>query len=213
MEEKIKDGITVVQQEVQPSHEQKEAEEKKNEKKPSKKLYNPIPESELHSENPIVKAAKKWDKIVQIINKASPHLAVALSNRSITIDADGIIMLFDKNKEAVSKTVADMHKAAIESGFVKASGLKCRVKTAFLQDVEDVLVDYWSLKSPDGAETNEDMGVKEGGDPLDALIERVPELIELADDTAFLGYDSNEDNFSQSSLDDKDVKEEFLDDK
>ena len=209
VEEKIKDGITVVTQNVKDEPQVKEP-EKKTEKQHSKKLYNPIPESELHSENPIVKAAKKWDKIVQIINKTYPHLAVALSNRNITIDADGIIMLFDKTKEAMSKNVADMHKGTIESGFIKASGLNCRVKSAYLQDLEDVLVDYWSLKSPDGADVN-NISVEEGGDPLDALIASVPEIIELEDDTAFVGYDTKNEEFSQSSLDEDNEKEEFLD--
>ena len=160
--------------------------EVKEEKKHSKKLYNPIPESELHSENPLVKAAKKWDKIVQTIAGKTGHLISVLGNRQITIDRDGIIMLFDKNTEAASKAIADTHKNVIEEGFIKASGVNCRVKTAFLEDIEDVLVDYWSLKPPGGQEEDIKESVSyENKDPLESLMERVPEIIESADDTAF----------------------------
>lgn len=213
VEEKIKEGISVVS--AAPAVQvEKEEEEPKKKQIVSKKLYNPIPESELHSENVIVKAAKKWDKIAQIITKNMPHLMAALANRQITVDADGIILLFDKNTEELSKTIADANKSVIEQIFIKASGISCRVKTAFMQDVEDVLVDYWNLKTPKGTETdNENNSVEIGEDPLDSLMARMPEIIESADDTAFLDYNSKEDSFEQSSLEENEKGEEFLDEK
>ncbi len=211
VEDKIKDGITVVTQQMQPEPEEKKT-EKITDKKTSKKLYNPIPPSELHSENPIVKAAKKWDKIVQIITKTFEPLFAALMNRQITVDADGIIILFDKETEVMSKNIVDAHKDVIEKGFIKASGVDCRVKTAFIQDIEDMMVDYWSLKAPDGSNAQEeDIAFEYNKDPLDNLMARVPEIIESADDTAFLDYSSEADSFSQSSLEDDDTDEEFLD--
>lgn len=212
VEEKIKEGISVVQT-VQVVQEEKKKEPVKD-KKVSKKLYNPIPESELHSENPIVKAAKKWDKIAQIITKNMPYLMTAIANRQITVDADGIILLFDKNTEELSKNIADSNKSLIESNFIKASGTDCRVKTAYMQDLEDVLVDYWNLRTPEGAKTDDNINsVQTGDDPLDSLMARMPEIIESADDTAFLEYDSNDDSFTQSSLEENEKSEEFLDEK
>ncbi len=210
VEEKIKDGITVVTETVNPI--QEKPKEAKQEKKHSKKLYNPIVPSELHSENPIVKAAKKWERIVQTIAGRNGHLISVLANRQITIDADGVIMLFNKNTEAVSKAIADMHKNIIEEGFIKASGVDCRVKTAFFEDIEDVLIDYWSLKAPNAEKMAEAIEVHENKDPLDSLMERVPEIIESADDTAFLEYKSEDESFSQSSLENDDT-EEFLEEK
>lgn len=40
---------------------------------------------------------------------------------------------------------------------------------------------------------------------------RVPEIIESADDTAFLEYDAKSEDFSQSSLEENEENEEFLD--
>lgn len=212
VEEKIKEGITVIKESTPEI--QDKPQEIKEEKKYSKKLYNPIPSSELNSENPLVKAAKKWDKIVQTIAGKTGHLISVLGNRQITIDADGIIMLFDKNTESASKAIADAHKNVIEEGFIKASGVKCRVKTAFLEDIEDVLVDYWNLPAPKGQEESiNDTAFYGNKDPLESLMERVPEIIESADDRAFLEYKSEDESFSQSSLDDSNSNEEFLDEK
>lgn len=211
VEEKIKDGISVVQTEVQPAEE-----EKKNEKikeNVSKKLYNPIPQSELNSENPIVKAAKRWDKTVQNIKDKVPHLMSVLSNRQITVDADGIILMFDKDNEEATKKIADMNKSVIQGFFVKAVGVNCAIKTAYVQDIEDVAVDYWSLKAPEGENTEDKHEEDNRGDPLDSLMARMPEIIESADDTAFLDYNSGDDSFMQSSLEENEKNEEFLDEK
>ncbi len=212
VEDKVKNGITVTVAEEKPQVTEKKT-EKTVDQKVSKKLYNPIPQSMLHSENPLVIAAKKWDKIAQSISKASPFLLTTLSNRQITIDADGVILLFDKEKEQASKEIADNYKSDIQLGFIKASGCKCVVKTAYLQDIEDVLVDYWSLPAPPNNKDMSDISDINTGsnnDPLDALVSRIPEIIELDDDTAFLEYNSDADKFSQSSLNDKEEREEFL---
>lgn len=199
VEEKVRDGITVVSAPIEEEKKEEKPGEEKTEKKPSKKLYNPIPASQLHSENPIAKLAKKWEKISQSILKTAGFLTIALANRQITIDADGLILLYDKNTETLSKSIADNHKAVIESGVLKSSGVSCSVKTAFLQDMEDFIIDYWALPSPAG---NTPEKVPENGsrDPLDSLFERVPEIIASSDDTAFLDYKSEEDDFEQSEL-------------
>ena len=47
-------------------------------------------------------------------------------------------------------------------------------------------------------------------DPLDRLVQNFSEIIEDADESEFVDYDSAEDSFSQSSFEDEDEQEEFL---
>lgn len=199
VEEKVRDGITVTVTEAEKKKEDKQ-EKKEPAQKVSKKLFNPIPASMLHSENPIVKLAKKWEKISQSILKSAGFLTIAIANRQITIDADGLILLYDKNSETLSKSIADNHKSVIESGLSKSSGMSCAIKTAFIQDMEDYIIDYWALPSPRGEAKEAELKENKSTDPLDSLFERVPEIVSSSDDTAFLEYKEEEESFEQSEL-------------
>lgn len=208
VEEKIKNGIEI-RTAAQPAEEKKEP--PKKEKTVSARLFNPIPQDKLNSENPIVIAAKKWDRIAASITKANPHLLVALTERPITIDNDGIIMIFDRKTEGMSKNIAERFSGTVESGFRKASGLDCRIKTAFRDEIEDFIIDFWALKAPEGAEQPKPEA-SGNADPLERVSEEFAELINFTDDSEFLDYKEEENNFSQSDFDDEDDdREEFLD--
>ena len=47
-------------------------------------------------------------------------------------------------------------------------------------------------------------------DPLENLIENFSEIIEDADESEFIEYDSSKDAFSQSSFDEDEDREEFF---
>lgn len=211
MEEKIKNGIAV-KAEAAPAEAPKEKAPPKKEKKLSARLYHPFAPGDLHSENPIVLAAKKWDRIVQMICKSKPYLIAALNNHPITIDAEGIIILYQQT-EKTSKSIAQTYIRSIEEGFEKASGTNCRIKTAFSDELEDYMVDFWNLPSPEGTPSADTTSTSPpasspGKDPLDDLTENFPELVELTDDSEFVGYDTSEEDFSQSSFDEEDEREE-----
>lgn len=216
MEEKIKNGITIKTESSQEPPPEKKAVVKK-EKKPSARLYHPFPPGTLHSENPIVIAAKKWDRIVQMICKSKPYLIAPLNNHPITIDAEGIIILYQQT-EKTSKSIAQTYIHSIEEGFEKASGTNCRIKTAFADELEDYMVDFWNLPSPEGTPASEEnteaplplTQTSAGKDPLDDLTENFPEIVELTDDSEFVGYNTLEEDFSQSSFDEEEREEEFL---
>ncbi|MGN0149698.1 MAG: DNA polymerase III subunit gamma/tau [Clostridia bacterium] len=211
IEEKLKNGVTL-QPEPTP--------EKKNEvKKPvSIKLYNPIPENELTADNPIVQTAKNWTNISRAMGNSAGYLKAALLNRQITIDADGIIMLFNRDEKG-SKDIAKVYLTKLQQCFKKASGTDYRIKLAYRDELDDDLIDFWSLKS---ADTNESKKQENAGDdvsvspkhqeedPLDTLMLNFPEIVEDSDESEFVGYNSLDDNFEQSSLVDDD-HEEFLD--
>ncbi len=203
LEEKIKNGVTV-----------QSAEEKKPEKKPEEKkktpvrLYRPIPEYELTSDNPIVKAAKNWDNISRTMSNSAGHLKPCLMNRPVTIDADGLILLF-KREEKGAHDIAVMFKDKLVQTFRRASGTEYVIKLAYEDEIQDELVDFWSLPQGDGNTASED--TEQSADPLDTLVKNFGEIIEDADESEFVEYDSSQDTFSQSSFDDESDREEFLD--
>lgn len=203
LEEKIKNGVTVSKE---PVAEKKKPEEKK---KTPTRLYRPIPGYELTSDNPIVKAAKNWDNISRTMSNSAGHLKPCLMNRPITIDADGIIMLF-KREEKGTHDIAVMFKDKLQQTFKRASGTEYAVKLAYEDEIQEELVDFWNLPSS-GNDTSENSNTEVSGDPLDNLVKNFGEIIEDADESEFIKYDSAEDSFSQSSFDEDDDREEFLD--
>ena len=209
IEEKLKNGSTV-------KTEKKEDAPPPKKKEVSKRLYNPIPADKLNSEFPMVKIAKNWSNTVRAILSGAPHLTAPLINRDITIDADGIILLY-KKEENLSKNLAARYMADIKKGFYKATGSDCQIKVALYDDLnsEDI-IDFWDLKPPappvtDNAAADNSLNNNENQDPLDSVLQNFPEIIDTTDEREFLNYGKIEENFSQSSFDDD--KEEFLESK
>lgn len=203
LEEKINNGIAPA-----PMAEIKE-EEKKPEKKVSARLYNPIPEYELTAEHPLVKSARNWDNISRIMIRAAGYLTAVLMNRNITIDADGIILIF-KRSETGTYNIAASYKDKLTQAFKRASGTDYAVKVAYENELPDELPDVWSLKSAENTEQKEEAN-RGAVDPLDSLVQDFGEIIEDADESEFVDYSAADDNFSQSSFDDDDdEREEFL---
>ncbi|MCI9084843.1 MAG: DNA polymerase III subunit gamma/tau [Clostridia bacterium] len=201
LEEKVKNGVTVVSDTKEMPQEQKEPQ-----KKTPARLYSPIPQSELTADNPIVKTAKNWDNISRTMSNSAGYLRPCLLNRQITIDADGIIMLF-KDAEKGAHDIAVMYKDKLNQVFKRSSGTDLIIKLAYENEIQEEPVDFWNL--PQGnADEAETPAVSE--DPLDRLVQNFSEIIEDADESEFVDYDSAEDSFSQSSFEDEDEQEEFL---
>ncbi|NDO18930.1 DNA polymerase III subunit gamma/tau [Lachnospiraceae bacterium MD329] len=201
LEEKVKNGVTVVSDTKEMPQEQKEPQ-----KKTPARLYSPIPLSELTADNPIVKTAKNWDNISRTMSNSAGYLRPCLLNRQITIDADGIIMLF-KDAEKGAHDIAVMYKDKLNQVFKRSSGTDLIIKLAYENEIQEEPVDFWNL--PQGnADEAETPSVSE--DPLDKLVQNFSEIIEDADESEFVDYDSAEDSFSQSSFEDEDEQEEFL---
>ncbi len=201
LEETVKNGVAVVSdiKETPKEHEEPQ-------KKTPARLYSPIPLSELTADNPIVKTAKNWDNISRTMSNSAGYLRPCLLNRQITIDADGIIMLF-KDAEKGAHDIAVMYKDKLNQVFKRSSGTDLIIKLAYENEIQEEPVDFWNL--PQGnADEAETPSVSE--DPLDRLVQNFSEIIEDADESEFVDYDSAEDSFSQSSFEDEDEQEEFL---
>lgn len=209
LENKVKNGVV-------PAVAEKKNETVSAPKKTPVRLYNPIPESELDADNPIVKAAKNWSNLSRTMCNYAPYLTASLKNRPITIDADGIILLF-KPEEIGSYSLASQYKDKLQTIFKRASGIDFAVKLAYENDIQDELVDFWNLPS---GNTPSDTPKTASSDPLDKLVADFGEIVENVDESEFITYNSNEDNFSQSSIGDnadnntdeeaEEASEEFL---
>lgn len=207
LEEKIRDGIEIKQV---PSDTPKEnQEEKPKEKKEvSARLYVPLNVNTLSQSSPIVTAARKWDKTAQAIAKKSPFVAGAVVNRKITIDGEGIILLFSR-QEVMLKKIAATYIKTIQTEFQKNTGTDFVFKTAFEDELEGHIIDYWQIGSSAKDESVTAEIRKE--DPLDKLAESFPEIIEMTDESDFKNY--TPEHFEQTELEDEsEDEEEFLTD-
>ncbi|MBQ3471730.1 MAG: DNA polymerase III subunit gamma/tau, partial [Clostridia bacterium] len=205
LEEKVKNGIKVTAGPAEVK------EEKPNEdKKVSARLYSPIPEYELTPDHPLVKAARNWDNISRTMIRAAGYLTGVLMNRNITIDKDGVILIF-KQGETGTYNIAASYKDKLTQTFRRASGTEYSVKVAYDKELPDDLPDVWSIQAAPESATDEQPENEPEGDPLDALARNFGEIVENADESEFVDYSAEDDNFEQSSFDDNDDdEEEFL---
>ena len=203
LEDKVKEGVTIKIEQSAPGDKPKTAEKKKI----PVRLYNPIPEYELTADHPLVKAARNWENISRIMMRSAGYLISALRNRNITIDADGIILIF-RNTEFGTYNIAANYKDKLTQLFKRASGTDYIVKIAYENELPDDLPDVWSLQPSEGG-ASEDKTVSK--DPIDNLVQNFGEIIEDADESEFVGYSAKDDDFSQSSFsEDENDREEFL---
>ena len=202
LEKKLKNGV------VPQSKAEGKKPEKKAEKTVSARLFVPIPQEELNGDNPIVALAKKWDKLSKTICAQAAHLKAFLLNRPIAIDATGFILLFKRDEE-FSKNLSLQYKNDLSRLFKKISGTDYQIKSAFEDELEGNIIDYWSLKPQSPQQTYE---TPESEDPLDAISNDFADIVELSDEKEFVNYNSEDDNFEQSEIDENSDsdEEEFL---
>lgn len=197
LEDKIEKGIKV----SVSSREQLPQKEEKEPKKLSAQLFVPVDVSSLTAETPCVAAARAWDKIARQISRRYPFIFNAVQGRRITIDGEGVILIFDR-EEIISKQLANSHRQEIEEVIEQVIGSAIVAKTAFFDDIEDNIIDFWKIGSDE----------KEKGVTLQNIDERFPEVVENIDNSEFINYTPEEDDFSQVEIDaeDSDDREEFL---
>ncbi len=193
-EEKLEKGIKVVQEEAPPKKEEKKAEPKKPPTSSGKIV--PVDVSTLTQQSPTVSAARKWDRIATAVSKQYPHLTMAVTGRKVTIDGEGLILIFDQN-EKMLKSIASTYLKQISEIMCRTTGAQLVLKTAFFEDIEDNIIDFWEIGP--GEEVAEDPQK----DPLDALTDNFPEIVELTDESEFLSYNADEENYAQAELDRK----------
>lgn len=205
LEEDIKNGIKVTA--VPAKKEETVVAPKK--KEPSARLYVPLDVNSLTTDTPIIIAARKWDSIAGKIARKSPYVAGSIVNRKITIDGEGIILLYDAN-ERMLKNIATTYTNTIREAVEKETGHDFVVKTAFLEDLEDNIIDYWNVQKGSGSTDTETQvsATADLIDPIDRIADSFPEIVEETDQSDFLDYNPDEESFEQSEFDDD--REEFF---
>ena len=209
LEEQVKNGVTVTKVVEQKTEEKKEPEKKEV----SARQYVPLDVNALSADSPIVVAARNWDKISQAIAKKMPHVASVVINRKITIDGEGIILVFKKS-EIMLKKIASTYLNAIRNEFSKNVSGDFAFKTAFEDDIADYMVDFWQIqgKSTPGKVVIEENTVQKVGakDPLDTLTANFPEIIESTDESEFLSYERERFEQTEFEEDERDIDEEKM---
>lgn len=199
LEEKLKNGIFTA-----PDEKSLEGENKEEKKEVAKRLYSPIAKQDLHSNNPLVKVAKNWGTTVNSILKSHPYLTGSLLNRDITIDNDGILLLYNDDEDLVRK-LAQNYISKIQSEFEKSTGLKYTVKVAKKSDLDaDCFIDVWALLPPSSSQDVSEPSLStSASDSLAALTKNFSEIVDSVDEREFLDYDTPQEEQSE-------LAEEFL---
>ncbi len=196
LEEKVKEGIKVQVQRAEKPPEQKSV---KKAKQPSARLFVPFDVNSFTQDTPCVAAARGWDKISRQISKKYPFISSAVLGRRVTIDGEGIILIFEKD-ETMSKELAKTHRAEIEELIAQAIGSRIVAKTAFLEDIEDNIIDFWKIGEKKDTNSN----------TFKDLDERFPEIVEDIDSSEFISYEPQNDDFEQVEIEGEEDEEEFL---
>lgn len=206
LEEQVKNGIA-----VKPAEQEIKSEkiEQKPKKKPSARLFVPVDVNSLTADSPIVSAARKWEAISANIARKFPHIAGSVINRRITIDGEGIILLFEQ-RERMMKEIAVTYLKTISEAVEKETGNALAVKTAYADDLEGNIIDYWSIGGASAKIETAEKDSAKNDDPIENLTERVPEIVVLTDEDEFVGYVPDKDSYEQTELDDE--REEFFSD-
>lgn len=173
VEEKTNNPIVVTKVE-EKKESQKEPVKKKIEV--SARLFAPLDTQSLTSSSPIVVVARNWNKIASMISDKYPYLSGIVLNRNVTIDAEGIILLFKKN-EMGTKKIASKYIKELQEAFTKYSKTEFSLKVVFEEDIEDMIIDFWNIKSDDTANN-----YIVSDDPLDKIGMDFSEIVEYKDD-------------------------------
>ena len=219
VEEAAKNGITVIEQ--QPEKEQKE--EKKEDKKKdevSARLFVPIAPGTLSSSSPVVIAAKNWGKYAAAIGRDCPYLISVVSSCGVTVDGEGLLLLFKENEKAL-KDIAVRYLDRLQESFAKHSRTSFKIKIAFEKDVEDAVIDIYKLPdrvqnpTADVPEVNDKSAVNDDeSDPLEAITSEFPDVVKLKANTVESSDAKTESSVQQGMFDndENEDREEFLDD-
>lgn len=209
VEEAAKNGIAV----TAAAEEKPESPLKESKKKAeiSARLFAPIDTKSLNSESPVVLTAKSWERIAAGISKDCPFLSGVVTKCRITIDGEGLLLLFRDNEKAL-KDIAVMYMDKLQESFCKYSKTSFAVKAVFEKDVEDAIIDFWNLPRPSGAspEAGHNTVVQES-DPLDKLTSDYPGLVTVREDGSDNEYEPTAGQQQEELFEsDEEGEEEFL---
>ena len=204
IEEIAKNPVTIIKEEKK---EEKKSEPVKKELKISSKLFVPVDKNSLTQDSPLVTLAKGWNKLASSICAKLPYLSGVLLNRNVSVDGEGLLLLFNKN-EAAQKKIAVKYLEQLQKEFSNISKTDFIIKPVYINEVEDVMIDIWALPKDSSKKTNEAV-TGTSTDPLERLGTDFSQIVEYSND--YNPQDLGDDDFSYQEMSDNDYDiEEYL---
>lgn len=174
----------------------------------------------MSSSSPVVIAAKNWGKYAAAIGRDCPYLISVVSSCGVTVDGEGLLLLFKENEKAL-KDIAVRYLDRLQESFAKHSRTSFKIKIAFEKDVEDAVIDIYKLPdrvqnpAADVPEVNDKSAVNDDeSDPLEAITSEFPDVVKLKANTVESSDAKTESSVQQGMFDndENEDREEFLDD-
>lgn len=210
VENAIKNGITAtVIDEAEP--------EAKPEKK-SSRMFVPIPEDELNFDYPTAVLARNWEKLIKQMMRLNTPLAMPLRNCIVTFDREGLILLVPEDRNQFTERTAINNIDEIRKLFKQVTNTDYTLKIAMRNEFDPRnILNAFSLPKAEvksnivvPEDNVEESEPQEKKDKLDEFFEQYESIITDGDKQALLSGESIT-RGEQSTFDDDDESEEFLD--
>ena len=210
VENAIKNGVTAT---VIDEPEPKPQPEKK-----SSRMFVPIPEDELNFDYPTAVLARNWEKLIKQMMRLNMPLAMPLRNCIVTFDREGLILLVPEDRNQFTERTAINNIDEIRKLFKQVTNTDYTLKIAMRNEFDPKnILNAFSLPKAevksnivvpeDNVEESEPQDKK---DKLDEFFEQYESIITDGDKQALLSGESIT-RGEQSTFDDDDESEEFLD--
>ena len=170
-------------------------------KKPSARLYVPIPEDELTYDYPTAKLARNWNSTVNTMKQRKNPYFFPLINCMATFDAEGLIILVPDDRYNFTQRTTVNHLSEIREAFQSVTGTDYTIKVARRSDFDDSLIlNPFELPKRKGesaeseSEQNRETVPEEkddNDDPFDKFIEKFSDIIIDADNNISFDFDRN----------------------
>ena len=210
VENAIKNGVTAtVIDETEPKPEPE---------KKSSRMFVPIPEDELNFDYPTAVLARNWEKLIKQMMRLNTPLAMPLRNCIVTFDREGLILLVPEDRNQFTERTAINNIDEIRKLFKQVTNTDYTLKIAMRNEFDPRnILNAFSLPKAevksnivvpeDNVEESEPQDKK---DKLDEFFEQYESIITDGDKQALLSGESIT-RGEQSTFDDDDESEEFLD--
>lgn len=210
VENAIKNGVTAtVIDETEPKPEPE---------KKSSRMFVPIPEDELNFDYPTAVLARNWEKLIKQMMRLNMPLAMPLRNCIVTFDREGLILLVPEDRNQFTERTAINNIDEIRKLFKQVTNTDYTLKIAMRNEFDPKnILNAFSLPK---TEVKSDIVVPEDNvkesepqdkkDKLDEFFEQYESIITDGDKQALLSGESIT-RGEQSTFDDDDESEEFLD--
>lgn len=224
VETAIKNGVTAV------AESEPRKEEPQPEKKTSARLYTPIPADKLNFDYPTAVLARNWEKTLEMMSNRDFPYAAVLKNCVATFDADSVIVLVPEDRYRFTHTLAVDHIEEIRKMFSEVTGTNYGIKIAKRGEFDEKnIINPFSLPKTKSAATTDEKADETVAEPIaeqqsggesdktsasgnkfDEFFERFSNIIVDADKNMFADTE-NIKGGEQSTIDDVNEREEFLD--